>query len=302
MSKYLATVILKWEFKTDLDAYEVAEKRLDEILPDRDGILSQLIVEVATSKSKKALIEKERKPKAILGEFAPDEVLPYVSNDDAKRKYLGVDGLLHEVRMNSHRYFIFKSSPCCAACGLTGTKMLLEQHPNDKNPHFNFYALEDNGLVLMTKDHIRAKSFGGEDRHSNYQTMCAVCNNLKGNDNLTLADIFRLRTIFNDNKKSLTKKKLNELINNERQKLKIRDWDCFVQERGLIVKADLAIVKQNGKYSGMSIYEASERAKSAIACIRKGTVIDPVAIDELQCWIPFNNHRCSIYHGYIERI
>jgi 5-methylcytosine-specific restriction endonuclease McrA len=30
--------------------------------------------------------------------------------------------------------------------------------------------------VLLTKDHIKPKSLGGKNHHSNYQTMCVDCN------------------------------------------------------------------------------------------------------------------------------
>ena len=65
--------------------------------------------------------------------------------------------------MNSQRYFIFRESACCAACGLEGTVMVLEQNPHDRNPHFNLYAVEDGKHVLMTKDHVLPKAFGGEE-------------------------------------------------------------------------------------------------------------------------------------------
>lgn len=242
----------------------------------------------------------DKNSKVVLGEFLPDDVLPFITNDDTKREYV-IDGIKHEVRMNSHRYFIFKASPCCAACGVVGTKMLLEQHPNDKSPHFNLYAVEDGELVLMTKDHIRAKSFGGEDRHSNYQTMCAICNNLKGNDNLTLADINRLRQLFNDHKKRLTKKKLNELINKERQFLRTRDWGRISKRSGLVAKTDLAIVAHNDGFQAVSIYEASEKATAVLACVKKGTELHPVRSDDKQHWIEFDDTTFAVYHGHTEQ-
>jgi hypothetical protein len=45
----------------------------------------------------------------------------------------------------------------------------------------------------MTKDHIVPKSCGGEDADGNFQTMCAVCNNLKSNYDLGIDKVRRLR-------------------------------------------------------------------------------------------------------------
>ena len=42
--------------------------------------------------------------------------------------------------------------------------------------------IDDNGEeILMTKDHILPRSKGGIDDISNYQTMCKLCNEAKGN-------------------------------------------------------------------------------------------------------------------------
>ncbi len=86
--------------------------------------------------------------------------------------------------MTSLRYQTFKKSLVCKCCGIEGTIMLLELPSNGGKvcvPHFNLYAEREGGLVQMTKDHIKPKSKGGKDHISNMQTMCARCNELKGN-------------------------------------------------------------------------------------------------------------------------
>jgi 5-methylcytosine-specific restriction endonuclease McrA len=120
--------------------------------------------------------------------------------------------------MNSDRYAVFKANPACVACGLVGTKMILDINPGDQSPHFNLYAIESGRYVLMTKDHIIAKSKGGTDELSNYQTCCSICNNLKGNYDLSREQMRELRHIF-DNEEKLPKKELRDLLNKTRDEM-----------------------------------------------------------------------------------
>lgn len=96
-----------------------------------------------------------------------------------------VDNCIYEVKTGSSRYKVFNRCLSCACCGLTGSKMALEQpdqHIGTNKAHFNLYAVNDNGtLVLMTRDHIQPVSQGGTNRLSNLQTYCSPCNNLKSN-------------------------------------------------------------------------------------------------------------------------
>jgi hypothetical protein len=161
---------------------------------------------------------RERPQKKRLAEFKVEDVIPFITASETKREYV-VNGVPYVVRMNSQRYFVFRDSMSCVACGLTGTKMLLEQHPGDKSAHFNLYAEEDDNLVLMTKDHIRAKAVGGEDRHSNYQTMCSICNNIKASDAISVEDLRTLRLMYNRNVKQMPKKQLHKLIEDAKSRM-----------------------------------------------------------------------------------
>ena len=97
-----------------------------------------------------------------------------------KETLVDYDGDL--MKMASERYKCFmKSGTKCVTCGIEGTHFAKERYETDKTYHFNLYALDENGdEVLMTKDHIFPKSKGGKDEVSNYQTMCAPCNEEKG--------------------------------------------------------------------------------------------------------------------------
>jgi ADP-ribose pyrophosphatase len=100
--------------------------------------------------------------------------------------------------MNSDRYYCFNNSPKCVCCGLKGEVLILELHRNqkEKNPHFNFYARQEGQLILMTKDHIMAKANGGTDARDNLQTMCTICNHLKGSQAITLDQLRKRKERF----------------------------------------------------------------------------------------------------------
>lgn len=216
MKQFKTIVTLTWKFESDENpakCLEFAKRQLDEILEtkpvgaDFDGFSVQ--VDLAQMKERKKLIH--------LGTFPLDEVFPYITEQESKRDYT-IGSKVFQVRMNSDRYHVFKANNKCVSCGLEGTKMILDMNPGDNSPHFNLYGEEDGRLILMTKDHILAKSRGGGDVINNYQSMCATCNNLKGAYDLTLEHCRELRRLY-DNAEKLPRKELRELINKTREKL-----------------------------------------------------------------------------------
>lgn len=275
--RYRATAQIIWDFDTTLpkdQAVEVARQHLGE-LPNKDGMSDlRLIIRLDRLKDK---VQKVR-----LGEFTPDDVIPYLTKEETKREY-DVNGIKYAVKMNSHRYFLFRESMKCVACGLQGTKMFLEHHPADKSPHFNLYGEEDDKLILMTKDHIHAKSCGGEDRHSNYQTMCIICNNLKSHSNLNLEAVSELRRIYDENKDAVTKKKLHCLIEEARNNLS-KPWPAKVAKSkpkltadAVATICDVAVLRdQNNEMYAQSIYDKLPATDSYVGGIRKGTALEPL--------------------------
>jgi 5-methylcytosine-specific restriction endonuclease McrA len=216
MPQYKVITTLTWRIDDDLSHEEClqrAKQQLEEILDsnpqgeDFDGFSVQ--IDLAQMKDRKKLVH--------LGEFDLDDVMPYVTESESKRDY-HVGDKTYTVKMNSDRYFVFKNNNRCVACGLEGTKMILDMNPGDHSPHFNLYAIEDGRYVLMTKDHVLAKACGGTDELSNYATCCAICNNLKGHYDLSYEQVNELRDIHN-NKMMIPRKELREIINQTRDKM-----------------------------------------------------------------------------------
>jgi 5-methylcytosine-specific restriction endonuclease McrA len=157
---------------------------------------------------------RERMELIRLAEFSPEEVLMKI---ERKQWNFQVGKKKYTVKMDSHRYKTFARSLSCVCCGLLGTKMILERTAKQDNPYFNLYAEENGGLVLMTKDHITPVSKGGRDVLDNYQTMCEICNRIKGSSELTLNQLNELRKIYNNHKGS--KKELQVILDEMKLKL-----------------------------------------------------------------------------------
>jgi hypothetical protein len=216
MATYKAIATITWKFDSDKPLQECLEKakaQLESIMDcyphgeDFDGFCVQM--DIAPMKERKKLIH--------LATYGVDEIFPHITTEDRKKEYI-VNGDSYMVRMNSDRYFVFQRSRVCVSCGMLGTKMVLDINPGDQSPHFNLYGEENGRLVLMTKDHIVPKSKGGQDALENYQTMCCICNNLKGAYDLSLESCRKLRHLYK-NEDKLPRKELRELINTIRDEL-----------------------------------------------------------------------------------
>lgn len=89
----------------------------------------------------------------------------------------------HMVKLTSSRLRLFSlKGTTCVACGVVGSFFVKERCRGEDNYHLNLYAVKDGLEILMTKDHILPKSLGGKNHIDNYQTMCTICNNAKGNN------------------------------------------------------------------------------------------------------------------------
>lgn len=87
-----------------------------------------------------------------------------------------------QVKLSSLRLRTFATYGTeCVDCGIKASFFAIERHQGDVNYHINLWAINSDGKqVLMTHDHILARSLGGADNISNTQTMCMICNFEKG--------------------------------------------------------------------------------------------------------------------------
>ena len=124
--------------------------------------------------------------------YLPHEVLDFLPNPDDYPKGFKLKTIKKEydgdmMKMGSQRYYTFAKSLKCEFCSIEGSIMHKERgmgkngQPQKCGFHFNLYALnENNEEIMMTKDHVVARSRGGKDKLKNYVTCCKICNEEKG--------------------------------------------------------------------------------------------------------------------------
>ena len=138
------------------------------------------------------------------GEFSLEDIFDNICEDKVEFK---VGEEIYFVKMNSQRYVLFKQNSSCVVCGLKGKKFIL-QGSSPQSPHFNLYAVENQTLILMTKDHVVPKSKGGKDVPENYQTCCSICNEIKNNFEIDYDKVRELRIVYNNLKMLHHKEKI----------------------------------------------------------------------------------------------
>lgn len=83
----------------------------------------------------------------------------------------------------------FLRSCKCMACGIEGSEVRIEKQPIPHaiygKPHLNVYAVTKDEFgnpyeMMMTVDHDILKSKGGEDKATNFNTLCRRCNARRG--------------------------------------------------------------------------------------------------------------------------
>lgn len=166
-------------FNINWNSHEVSINRDIETLSDLVKILSG---ECYISNTDIRLTETTLERKSIHSIEDVREVVKDVLFEKYKQNSkVELDGDI--IKGNSQRYqTFFTKGMKCACCGIEGKYFAKEKHEKDISYHLNLYGIDNNGQeVLITKDHIIPKSKGGKDILENYQTMCVICNQLKGN-------------------------------------------------------------------------------------------------------------------------
>jgi hypothetical protein len=126
----------------------------------------------------------------------------------------------------------------------------------------------------LTKDHIIPKSCGGEDCHSNYQTMCSICNSLKGHHNILIEDLKKIRQFYKDKKNNTNKKDLffqiEKMKNDLQKKFVFKKQVC--NSNYLKIPHDMNVYEKDGELYAFHIYEQN-KSYVHCGCIKKNTIV-----------------------------
>jgi len=292
--KYEIKASIKWTIKSGESKEFVQQKAFDELTNAiRDLHFPNIDLEIKAEELK-SNIEIQR-IKEYSWSFILDKLKK--TNNNFKVSFQGKEYI---VKMNSQRYFLFRENNKCVCCGIEGTKVILEKNLNDVTPHFNLYAKTQDGLVLLTKDHITPKCVGGTDRHSNYQTMCSICNGLKGHSNISIENLHNIRKIYEKNKYG-DKKALHNLIDTEKMKFSTKINTQEYQSQNYIkslskdaikTRCDLSVYKDKEKYIGISMYDSPKKNLHYVGNIRRGIYLEPLFSYK-------KKYECQIYNNMI---
>lgn len=109
--------------------------------------------------------------------------LPTFINNIVPRKFTIGEHLIN-CRSTRMKLLFVHRNLTCACCGIQASFAAVETCPASKGyKSLNFYGYDHEGKeVLLTWDHIKPRSLGGKNTLGNAQTLCTVCNGIKGNE------------------------------------------------------------------------------------------------------------------------
>ena len=118
------------------------------------------------------------------GCYANDDVLPCIGDRGGGVREFCTEGGIYKVSVSGHRLQCFKRSQSCVSCGIVGNVWALQGQRKEGHPTaptlFLYHRSEGGTLTLLTVDHRIPKVRGGSNALENLNTMCAPCNNTKG--------------------------------------------------------------------------------------------------------------------------
>ena len=276
--KYEIETKIKWKYNSKKNKEQVQQQVFDEmakIFSDLNYNNFDLVVSIKEKSTSSELV----KIKEFTWNQIKHEIYKSKNNFSFSHK-----GKKLYVKMNNQRFFLFRENNKCVCCGLEGNTIVCEKNLNDVTPHLNLYAVKNDKYILLTKDHINPKCVGGKDKHSNYQTMCSLCNNLKGHSYLSIKNLKKIRNIY-DRHKNGNKKKLHDLIDKAKAKLShkpnITEYQSAEYIKSLSgdavkTRCDLSIYFDGNRYFGLSIYDTPSRRNKYIGNIRRNIYLEPL--------------------------
>lgn len=254
MPKFRISVNLVWDC-TGQDSQEVHSVALGHLHKAIEQMSDEMEVPIKKPKisiNKLKEVDKSNPKKTIIAEYPVDEVFNRLKSDGARQEF-SVNDKTYKVKMNSKRYFVLKENKSCVACGIECKKAVLELPSDCEYPHFNLYGEENGKMILMTKDHKLAVARGGKDTMDNYQSMCAICNNIKGKDNLEPDHVKVLRNVYNDGvKNGKNSTEIHYDIQEHKGKLLTEINKKKREEKKALREKEKALKEKEAEYAGLT--------------------------------------------------
>lgn len=139
---------------------------------------------------------------------------------------------LRRIKILNH--LMIRDGSKCIHCGKEPTLYAMGKDLSNRW-HMDLYSEEVDGLLMFTIDHIHPKSKGGEDNLENYQMLCKICNEDKGDDIVNTPKEKKKKKSYKATYITNKLDSLSQQINGILTKIKSHDIVCVKKLKGFTV-------------------------------------------------------------------
>lgn len=180
----------------------------------------------------------------ILKKYSIDEILIKISTDKTipdEIIYNSSDLKDSIKRVEIIKELLLRDGFNCKGCNISSSHFAMGKD-NAERWHLDLYGLDSNqNEHMFTIDHIHPKSKGGKNIIENYQLLCKVCNEKKGNkteDDIKIIDKISIKNTYLEKRIS----SITDQIKSFHRKLKNKKIVCIKEQKGFTVGNEYKII------------------------------------------------------------